>query len=339
MVKVRIGVVGLGHIGKIHSRLLKQNGDVDFVGVYDIDARRTVEVANQLSVHPFRTLSELIDAVDAVFIVTPTSTHYDIAVQALSAGKHCFIEKPVTATYREAWEIHKKAEEIGCIVQVGHIERFNPALLVLRQYDVRPFFIEAHRLAPFKLRALDVSVVLDLMIHDIDIMLWLMKERITKIHAHGVAVLTPRVDIANARIEFSSGAIANLTASRLSKQQMRKFRIFQQQCYFSLDFSEQQVEIYRVVPKDTIEPLNIATILGSVDTGSQTHTIIAEKPSVPPINPMEEEHRTFIHAIRTGQPPAVSVVEAAEALRIAEEIESIVQENMRKLQSITKKKS
>ena len=232
MKKLSIAVIGTGHLGSIHAKLLSQNTDVRLCGIFDADMERTKAIADEYSVKAYENTDDVFSDADAVIIAAPTTVHYPLAMDAIRAKKHCFIEKPITTTFAEAEEIILAAQDYDVVVQVGHVERFNPALTALHQYNISPMFIEAHRLAQFKPRATDVSVVHDLMIHDIDIALWLVKSPVTSVDASGVAVLTETPDIANARLKFLNGCVANITASRISAQPMRKMRLFQKDGYF-----------------------------------------------------------------------------------------------------------
>jgi predicted dehydrogenase len=290
------------------------------IGIYDTDNERAKKVASENGIAVFNSLDEAIQSSDAITISAPTTFHYEIAEKCIGSGVHCLIEKPITSTYEEAKKIISQAKNKNLVVQVGHVERFNPALLAIKDYQLNPMFIEAHRLSQFKPRAIDVSVILDLMIHDIDIMLWLVKSKVEKIDANGVAVLTDTPDIANARIKFENGAVANLTASRISANPMRKLRLFQSNAYISIDFGNQEVEVFRILEEDEIAEGNAipANMLGTIEAGLKNKKIVFEKPEVPQINAIAEEQRAFIDAIINGSPAAVSAEEAAEALRIAE---------------------
>ncbi len=320
MEKLRIAVIGTGHLGNIHTRLWKTQPNVILSGIYDIDSNVAMRSSQENECKSFATLDEALAESDAVVIAVPTSEHYALAEKCIDCNIHFFIEKPITAIYKEAKELIKKARQKNLIVQVGHVERFNPALNSLKNYNLNPLFIETHRLSQFKPRATDVSVVLDLMIHDIDIMLWLIKSKIKKIDANGVAVLTDTFDIANARITFENGAVANLTSSRISAHPMRKTRIFQKDAYISIDFGLQDVEVYRLIDGkyNPEEHTREATMLGTIEAGTRNRTILFEKPEVIGLNAIAEEQKTFIEAIANGSPVAVSAEEAAEALRIAE---------------------
>ena len=243
---IKIGVLGAGHLGKIHIRLLKEIDKYELVGFYDADPEAAKEVEKEFGVKAFSSIESLIELVDAVDIVTPTITHYDCASKAIKNSKHIFIEKPVTNTIEEAKSLKGLSKEANVHVQVGHVERFNPAFIAARDYCSNPMFIETHRLAQFNPRGTDVSVVLDLMIHDIDIILSVVKSNIKRISASGVAVVSESPDIANARIEFDNGCVANLTSSRISMKNMRKSRFFQKDAYISVDFLDKKVDVIRL---------------------------------------------------------------------------------------------
>ena len=322
MEKPRISVIGVGHLGSIHARLWKNHDNCTLAGLYDVDREKSSAIAAELDCAAFISLDEAIVLSDAITIAVPTSQHYEIVEKSLLARKHCFIEKPITSTYAEASLLIEKAAEAGVIVQVGHVERFNPAIAALRHYEIKPLFIEAHRLSQYKPRATDVSVIHDLMIHDIDIVLWLVRSPVESIDANGVAVITETPDIANARIRFANGAVANLTASRISANPMRKMRFFQRDAYISIDFSNQSLEVFRLQDESLPMPdfAQPAMMLGSIETGTMNKRIIFERPQVESVNAIEEEQRSFLDSIISGKPAAVGASEAAEALKIAETI-------------------
>ncbi len=314
---VRIGIIGAGHLGLIHTKLWKNCDNVDVAGIYDTDPSRSAKVGAECNVKIFNSLDALLDLCDAVTIATPTSTHFETTQTALKHGKHCFIEKPITTSYSEARQLIELAEQNSLVIQVGHVERFNSGISSLSGYSIAPMFIEAHRLAQFKPRATDVSVVLDLMIHDLDIVLWLVNSTVESVAAHGVSVLTDTTDIANARISFENGCVANITASRISAQPMRKLRMFQRDAYISIDFAKGEAEIFRLADESQ-PPSERAIMLGNIEAGTRNVTIVYEKPDSIPINAIAEEQKSFIASVRTGKPAAVSAREAAEALRLAE---------------------
>ncbi len=329
MHKVKIGVIGAGHLGSIHIKIWKQNPNVEFVGFFDSSLARAAQLSEELGVRAYENIDDIIQMCSAVTIAVPTTLHFEIAKKCIENKVHCFIEKPITSTYQEAIELIKLAEENEVLLQVGHVERFNPALSALSDYSITPLFIEAHRLSQFKPRAIDVSVIHDLMIHDIDIVLWLAKSKVKSIEANGVAVLTDTPDIANARITFENGAVANLTASRITARPMRKMRIFQKNAYFSIDFAKQEVEVYKIYD-DAPSPANgiPALMLGTIEEGIKNKNIYFEKPQVLSINAIEEEQRAFVDSISTNAPISVTGIEAAEALRIAEAINVEVLNNI-----------
>ncbi|HAB28202.1 MAG TPA: oxidoreductase, partial [Xanthomarina gelatinilytica] len=237
---LKAGVLGAGHLGKIHLRLLNQSEKYDLVGFYDSDEANAKKIEAEFGYKYFNSIDNLIDAVDMVDIVTPTLSHYECAKKAIAKGKHIFIEKPITNTVEEAEHIRELLAQHNIRGQVGHVERFNPAYLAVKDQIVNPMFIETHRLAEFNPRGTDVPVVLDLMIHDIDIILSVVKSKVKNVYASGVSVISDTPDIANARLEFENGCVANLTASRISLKNMRKSRFFQKDAYISVDFLEKK---------------------------------------------------------------------------------------------------
>ena len=311
--KISIGLAGLGHLGKIHARILAGlDEDFEVIGVFDTDPEAARSAAETHGFRVFDRYEDMLAAVEAVDIVTPTSTHHVLAKAALASGKHIFIEKPITATLEEAKELCTEARERGLWIQVGHVERFNPALRSLDDRWLRPAFIEAHRLAEPNLRALDVSVVLDLMIHDLDIVLSLIDSPIERLSASGVAVVGNSIDIANARLDFENGATANLTASRISQKAMRKLRLFQQDAYISVDLLKKNSQIVRLSEPDPDHPG-----LMELDTARGRKTLHMETPEAAPINAIEEELKGFAACLRENKPPAVTADQATAALEVA----------------------
>jgi len=320
---MRISVVGTGHLGSIHAKLWKQQDDVELVGVVDPNETQGRNVAEQHGASWYPTVAAMPD-VDAVVIAAPTSLHYELALECLDRGFHCFIEKPVTATYEQAKALIERAASTDRIIQVGHVERFNPALGSLHDYDMQPLFIEAHRLAQFKPRAIDVSVIHDLMIHDIDLLLWMTKSEIVDIQATGVSVLTHTTDICNARLTFASGCVANVTASRISAKPMRKLRLFQRDGYISVDMATGIAELYRLLDTSLIDP-DRHTPLGQIATEHGDKVIVHDAPAPVQVNAILEEQRAFVESIRGGRDVAVTLHDGAEAVRIAEWIDRIIQ--------------
>lgn len=311
---LKVGVLGAGHLGKIHLRLLKQSPKYELVGFYDPDQENASKVAAEFGYQKFDTIAKLIHAVDVVDIVTPTLSHYKCAKVAIKSGKHVFIEKPIANTVDEAEEIIAFAREFNVKGQVGHVERFNPAFLSVRDKISNPMFIETHRLAEFNPRGTDVPVVLDLMIHDIDVILSVVNSPVKSVHASGVAVISDTPDIANARLEFENGCVANLTASRISLKNMRKSRFFQKDAYIAVDFLEKSCEVVRM--KDAPEnPGDFDMILQNAEGIKKQ--IYFENPTVAPNNAILDELETFADAINSGQDPVVTLEHGTEALRIA----------------------
>lgn len=328
MSKFNVGVIGTGHLGSIHTKLWNQNENANLVGIFDTDEKKGENVAEVNKTKYFSSLDNLLNEVEAVVIASPTTTHHNVAKLCIEKGKHCLIEKPITNTHSEGKDLCELANKHNVILQVGHVERFNPALAALDLTNTNPLFIEAHRLAQFKLRATDVSVVHDLMIHDIDIVLYLIDSRVKSIDANGVSVLTDTTDICNARLTFENGAVANLTASRISAKPMRKMRFFQKDSYISCDFGKPDVEVYEILDEDK-SPSNDgaipATMLGSIESGLKNRNIYYEKPKLPELNAIAEEHKAFQAAIQEGNKVPVTAEDATEALRIAEEIFKMIQ--------------
>ncbi|MFS4417125.1 Gfo/Idh/MocA family protein [Maribacter sp. 2307ULW6-5] len=311
---LKIGVLGAGHLGKIHLKLLEASPAYELVGFYDADAENGKEVARSLGHTFFDSLDALIDAVEVVDIVTPTLSHYDCAQRAMTKGKHVFLEKPITNTLAEAEALLRLEKKHGVKGQVGHVERFNPAFKAVKGSIDSPMFIEAHRLAEFNPRGTDVPVVLDLMIHDIDAILSVVKSKVKRINASGVAVISQSPDIANARVEFENGCVANLTASRISLKNMRKSRFFQKDAYISVDFLEKKVEVVKM--KDAPEtPGDFDMLLQNAE--GEKKQIYFEHPEVAPNNAILEELESFAEAIAKDRTPVVSLEQGTNALRVA----------------------
>lgn len=319
MESLRIGVVGVGHLGSLHAKMLSDMPGTRFIGVVDTDLARAETVASTYGVRAYATLEEMLSEADAVTVATTTSTHCAVAQEALTRGKHVFLEKPITETIEEAERLCALARERSVTVQVGHIERFNPAILALEGFPLQPLFVESHRLAQFKPRGTDVAVVLDLMIHDIDLILTFVKSPVSRIDASGVAVVSETIDIANARLQFENGCVANVTASRISQRSMRKMRMFQPNAYVSLDFSEGLAEIFRLMPEDGPD-IRGAMVLGEMGLGKHRKKIVYEQPEVRDVNALRYELEQFVAAVRTGTPPVVTAEDATRALIVATEI-------------------
>jgi predicted dehydrogenase len=323
---MKVGVIGVGKLGAIHCQTLAQLPDVELAGVHDILPARCAEIAKKYRCHSYQNPQDLIEAVDAVAIAVPTSDHLEIARLALERRRSILIEKPIARTVEQAEEMVRLAAEKGVILQVGHIERFNPAIRAIDHMALEPMFIESHRLAPFDPRGTDVAVVLDLMIHDIDILLSLVKHDPVQIDANGVAVVSEAIDIANARIRFANGCVANVTASRISQRKMRKMRLFQRDAYISIDFLQRLTEVFRIV--DGRSDGQAAVVLGQIEQGSRARDIIYDRPAVPADDGMSAEWRSFITSIRDGIAPQVSGEDGLAALKVACEIIKIIKNGL-----------
>ena len=314
---LKAGVLGAGHLGKIHLKLLQQSDQYELVGFFDSNAAASEAIEKEFGYKSYPRMEALIDACDMVDVVTPTIHHFDCAKKVIEAGKHLFIEKPITHTVEEANIIRDLAKKNKVRGQVGQVERFNPAFLAVKDKINNPMFIEAHRLAEFNPRGTDVSVVLDLMIHDIDAILSVVNSEVKEIHAGGVAVISETPDIANARIEFENGCVANLTASRISLKSMRKVRFFQKDAYISVDYLKKKCEIVKM--KDAPEnPDDFAMILTNAEGVKKQ--IYFKNPEVEQNNAILDELEAFANSIHTDTLPIVSLTQGAEALRVAMKI-------------------
>lgn len=324
----KIGVLGAGHLGKIHLKCIKQIETYDLVGFYDPDEDTAKQVESEMKVKSFDSIDSLIDAVDVVDIVTPTIRHFLCASKALKKRKHVFIEKPIVATPEEANALKKLADEAGVKVQVGHVERFNPAFIAAEPFIKAPLFIEAHRLSIFNPRGTDVPVVLDLMVHDLDILLTIVKSSVVHVSANGVSIVSPTPDITNVRIEFENGSVANLTASRLSMKNMRKMRIFQNDAYITVDFLEKVAEIFRL--HDTVDENNPLSATITLGDGTEKQ-ITFERPEIHPVNAIKTELESFYDAIVHNTMPAVTIEDGINVLKLAYRILDAVDESIAKV--------
>jgi len=319
---IKAGLVGAGHLGKIHLRLLNQSEKYELVGFHDKDSENGRKLEAEFGYKYFESLEVLLNEIEMLDIVTPTLYHYDYAIKAIEKGIHFFIEKPVTQTLEQAEEILYKCREFGIKAQVGHVERYNPAFIGAKDYIKNPMFIEIHRLAEFNPRGTDVSVVLDLMIHDLDILLSLVKSKVKLIHASGVSVVSKTPDICNARIEFENGCVANLTTSRISMKAMRKSRFFQQDAYVSVDFLEKKAEVIRMKPAPE-NPSDFDMIIENAE--GEKNQILFEYPNIQPNNAILDELESFANAIKYDVPVEVSLEDGTEALKVALEIVRLIQ--------------
>lgn len=314
---IKAGVLGAGHLGKIHLRLLEASEYYQLVGFYDTDTKNAKALAKEKGFTFFKSAADLIDACDMIDIVTPTLYHHQMALKAIRAGKHIFIEKPITNSLDEAKEISHIAKENQVLGQVGHVERFNPAFKAVKDSITHPMFIESHRLAEFNPRGTDVPVVLDLMIHDIDILLSIVKSKVKSVSASGVAVISSTPDIANARIEFENGCVANLTASRISLKKMRKTRFFQKDAYIAVDFLEKSVEVVKMKAAPE-KPEDFAMILQNAE--GEKKQIYFENPPIEDSNAILDELETFAQAINNQKEPIVSLENGTAALDMAYQV-------------------
>jgi predicted dehydrogenase len=330
MEKLNLGIIGTGHLGKLHGKMFNAISNCKITGVYDINSKLSQSAGEEFGTAVFDDLNSMLAKVDAVSIAASTSAHYDLAKECLLAGKPVFVEKPITATIPQAEEIVKLAAGKRLNLQVGHIERFNPALVSLEKYILDPMFIQTDRLAQFNPRGTDVAVVLDLMIHDIDIILSLIKSKVKQIDASGVAVVSESVDIANARIQFENGAVANVTASRISQKKMRKMRIFQKDNYISLDFVTGMSEVYRLVPYD--KDTGIGTLsFGEIGVGDNRKRVIYEQPEIKEQNALQYELQLFVDSVLNKTKPVVSGEDGLRALRVAEQILQKIEESQERI--------
>ncbi len=320
MKKLRVGVIGVGHLGKAHIANFKEIKLAELVGVFDIDSEKTKKNAYDYKIKPFDSFKSMLKEIDAVSIVVPTSFHYEIAIGALNEGKHIFIEKPITATLSEAEKLIELGNKKGLKIQVGHIERFNPAFVCLNNFKLQPHFIESHRLALFNPRGMDVSVVLDLMIHDIDIVLSLIKSPIMRIDANGVNVISDSIDIANARIQFENGAVANITGSRISQKNMRKMRIFQKSNYITVDFLKKDTEIYSIFDENEEIPENNAILIQEPEFQGKKKKIFLQKPRISDENALKMELESFTESVLYDKDVIVGAYEGKKALETALQI-------------------
>ena len=317
---LKIGILGVGHLGKIHLKCIQlADSKYEMVGFFDPDDRNAQQAVEEYGVRRFPDLESLIDAVDVVDIVTPTSTHFELASRAIRRGKHLFIEKPLTRTVEEAEMLIKLSRNYGVKVQVGHVERFNPALMALRGMPLQPMFIEAHRLANFNPRGTDVSVVLDLMIHDLDIILSMVRSPVREVRASGVAVVSNTPDISNARIEFANGCVANLTASRISLKQMRKVRLLQKGAYISLDFLEKQAQVIRLFEPGMVDIPEQGQSM-ELETPNGRKIIHMDMPVIEPTNAIKMELESLADSILADTKPTVSIEDGYKALELAYQI-------------------
>ena len=320
--KVSVGIVGVGHLGEHHVKHFAEMENVQCVGFYDIDPVRAVLIGEKYKVKPYDSLQALLSDCDAVSIVTPTDTHFNIASDCINVGKHVFIEKPITKTVVEAEQLLTLANTNDVLIQVGHIERLNPALIPLKNYSISPKYIEIQRLAPYDVRGTDVPVVLDKMIHDIDILLFLVNSNVESIDANGISILTDSIDIANARIRFKNGTIANITSSRVAQDHVRKAKIFQQDLYITIDFLLGLTEIYRVLDPEEPDPDAIQDV--PFQYGDKKKKIVYEKPEIPTLDALKAELENFANSVQGSATPIVDGLAGKNALELATNIHDLI---------------
>lgn len=312
---IKIGIFGVGHLGKFHINNWREIEGAELVGFFDPNNENAHEAIEKFGIRRYDSVDYLIEACDAIDIVAPTINHFELCSLALRNGKHVFVEKPLTNTLEEARELVKLVKESNVKFQVGHVERFNPAFLALAEHQLSPMFIEVHRLAQFNPRGTDVSVILDLMIHDIDIVLHLVKSSVNYISANGVSVLSETPDIANVRIEFDNGCVANLTSSRISMKKMRKMRLFQRDAYIGIDFLDKKTEIIKLHT-----PGESGVFTFDIDTSHGTKTIAVSNPQIKESNAIKEELVAFKTSIENNTDTPVTVLDGFAALEIAHQI-------------------
>jgi len=317
MNKLKVGVIGTGHLGKLHIKMFKSIENCELIGIFDSNSEQLNLVSSEYSVQCSKTIDELLKKVDAVSIAATTTAHHEIAKKCFEFGVHVFIEKPITATIKEAEDLVNISDKKNLNLQVGHIERFNPALVAMEKYISEPKFIQTDRLAQFNPRGTDVAVVLDLMIHDIDIILSLVKSDVVDVQANGVAVVSDHLDIANARLQFENGAVANVTASRISQKKLRKMRIFQKDSYIALDFVTGVAESYRLVAPDAeVNPSLIS--FGEIGVGEKRRKLVYEQPEQKELNALQYELQLFVNSVLNKTKPVVSGVDGLRALKVAQ---------------------
>lgn len=312
---LKVGVFGVGHLGKFHLNNWKEIEGVKLVGFFDPNNENAKAVTEQYGLKRFMDEDKLMDACDIIDIIAPTDHHFQICMQAIRKGKHVFVEKPLAHTIQEGRDIVNMVREANIKLQVGHVERFNPAYLAIKDMPLNPMFIEVHRLAQFNPRGTEVSVILDLMIHDIDIILSLVKSDVKHISASGVAVMTETPDIANVRIEFNNGCVANLTSSRISMKKMRKMRLFQKDAYLGIDFLEKKTEIIKLK-----QPGDANVFSFDIDTPNGKKTIAIANPAVEPLNAIKLELEAFVDSIVNNKPTVVSEIDGFLAMEVAHQI-------------------
>ena len=325
--QLTVAVIGVGHLGKHHVEHFYSLKNIVLAGVYDIDKARAEKISDKYDITCFNTIDDLLKNVDAVSVVTPTEEHKNVAIRCIKNKKHVFIEKPITSKVADAYELINLAEKNKTIVQIGHIERLNPAILPLKEYSINPRLIEVQRLAPYLERGSDVPVVLDLMIHDIDLILTFISSPIKDIQATGISIMTKSIDIANARITFKNGAVANLTSSRVAKDRVRKMKIFQQDLYITVDLLMSLTEIYRAVDNNKN---NSKTIMSApLESNGRNRQILYEKPPIIKQDALKMELTNFVNSIKGVEKPIVDGRAGRNALELAIKIQDKILEGFK----------
>ncbi len=327
MIKYKVGIAGVGKLGNYHCNAVSQLPQAELTGVYDKDMKKCQKIAQTYHSTAYENLDELLNHVDILGVIVPTTFHLNVASAAIKANKHVFVEKPIAQTIEQAETLVELAKQKNVRLQIGHIERFNPAMLALNNIPLKPMFIESHRLAPFVPRGTDVAVVLDLMIHDIDIILSMVNSDVKKVDANGVAVVSDQIDIANTRLQFNNGCVANLTASRISQKKMRKIRLFQRDAYISIDFLQRNSEIIRLVEKNDSSKSN-SMVLGQIEDARHSKQILYNSLQIPETDAMQEEWKHFFDAIDHDTRPVVSGEDGLKALKIATKIVNIISDQL-----------
>lgn len=318
--KVNIGLVGVGHLGKIHLKCIQEIPELILTGIYDKQIELAEKVAYEFNVPLFHSYEDLLKSCEAVDIVTSTTSHFELAKEAIIKNKHCFIEKPVTSTLDEAIQLKELLKEHNVCVQIGHVERFNPSFAAIRSYIKNPKFIEAHRLSCFNPRGRDVSVIHDIMIHDLDLICLLAKSPLKDVKANGVSLVSPLPDICNARLEFENGLVCNVTASRISMKQMRKLRIFQEDAYISIDMLEKEAQVIRLLDEFQENTIELETHRGM-------KYISLVNPEITPVNAISEELKSFCKSIVNEEVPEVNLDEGIQVLTLVQAITKQIEES------------
>ena len=329
MPPISIGIIGAGRLGTYHARCIASVADAKLIGIHDLDDQRAIGLAKETNSTSFSDIGQMLRQVDAVIIAADTQYHYDLGMEAIRLGCHIFMEKPITATVEQGHDLIKAVRDHGLKIQVGHVERYNRAFRSLREQSVAPRFIESHRLSQFNPRGTDVAVILDLMIHDLDLILHLVDADLDSIDASGVAIVSDTIDIANARLNFTNGCVANVTASRISQRNMRKMRIFSTDSYLSMDFLAGKTEVFLLAdPSSDQAPGTLA--LGEIEKGRRKLKILFETAQAPEANAIEMELTDFVHSIINDTPETVPGEQGLKALELATQINDAIDEQSRK---------